>query len=200
MLQCLEDLALLQFNDDLYNFFMEDTKYRIDLCQYENKLEALENLPNDELLLKFSIPGRPSTKKTSQRVVRRGGFTKILPSLLYEKYEKHCKEYCEDAWKNHGMPAIDCGVAVKLKVFLDSWIVGDECGYQQAHGDIIQAHSVIQDDMWIHWIDKNEHMIFYDKENPRIEVEIYRYKHPKEEFRNEQRIKEAKKKAKTKKE
>ena len=133
-------------------------------------------MPNDELLLKFSIPGRPSTKKTSQRVVRRGGFTKILPSLLYEKYEKHCKEYCEDAWKNHGMPAIDCGVAVKLKVFLDSWIVGDECGYQQAHGDIIQAHSVIQDDMWIHWIDKNEHMIFYDKENPRIEVEIYRYK------------------------
>ena len=100
MPQCLEDLALLQFNDDLYNFFMEDTKYRIDLSQYENKLEALENLPNDELLLKFSIPGRPSTKKTSQRVVRRGGFTKILPSLLYEKYEKHCKEYCEDAWKN----------------------------------------------------------------------------------------------------
>jgi hypothetical protein len=40
-------------------------------------------------------------------------------------------------------------------------------------------------------------MIFYDKENPRIEVEIFRYKHPKEDFRNEQRIKEAKKKAKT---
>jgi len=39
------------------------------------------------------------------------------------------------------LPAIDCGVAVKLKVFLDSWIVGDECGYQQAHGDIIQAHN-----------------------------------------------------------
>jgi len=44
----------------------------IDLSQYENKLEALENLPNNELLLRFSIPGRPSTKKTSQRVVRRG--------------------------------------------------------------------------------------------------------------------------------
>jgi hypothetical protein len=58
--QCLEDLAPLQFNHDLYNFFMEDTKYRIDLSQYENKLEALENLPNDELLLRFSIPGRPS--------------------------------------------------------------------------------------------------------------------------------------------
>ena len=82
---------------------------------------------------------------------------------------------------------------------MDSWIIGDECGYQQANGDIIQKHEIIANDMWIHWIDKNEHMIFYDKENPRIEVEICRSKHPKEDFREEQRVKEAKKLAKVKK-
>ena len=47
-------------------------------------------------------------------------------------------------------------------------------------------------------------MINYDKENPRIEVEIKRFKHPKEAYRNEKNekeaLKEAKKKAKTKKE
>ena len=48
-----------------------------------------ELLPDNTLILKFTIPGRPSTKKTSQRVVRRGRYTKILPSLLYEKYENH---------------------------------------------------------------------------------------------------------------
>jgi hypothetical protein len=42
-------------------------------------------------------------------------------------------------------------------------------------------------------------MIHYDKENPRVEVEIKRYRHPKEEFRTEQRIKEAKKLEKKKK-
>jgi len=174
-------------------------KYRIDLSSFDDKSKALEELQEGTLLLQFAIPGRPSTKKTSQRVVRRGGFTKILPSLLYEKYEKHCKEYCEEAWKKQEYPPIDCGIGVKIKVYLDSWIVGDECGYQQAHGDIIQTHGIIADDMWIHWIDKNEHMIFYDKENPRIEVEICRNKHPKEDFREEQRIKEAKKLAKVKK-
>jgi hypothetical protein len=79
--------------------------------------------------------------------------------------------------------------------------VGDECGYQQAHGDIIQKHGIIADDMWIHWMDRDSHMINYDKENPRIEVEIFRYRHPKEQFRNEklekEAIKEAKKKNKT---
>jgi len=160
---------------------------------------SYETLPDDTLILKFTIPGRPSTKKTSQRVVRRGKFTKILPSALYERYELHCKDYCEFFWKKFQLNPLDFGVSVKLKVFLDSWIVGDECGYQQAHGDIIQKHGIIEDDMWIHWSDNNEHMIHYDKENPRVEVEIKRFRHPKEEFRNEQRIKEAKKLEKKKK-
>jgi hypothetical protein len=127
-----------------------------------------------------------------------------LPSLLYEKYEKHCKEYCESVWKKEGLEPLDFGVSIKIKVYLDSWIVGDECGYQQANGDIIQAHGIIKDDMWIHWVDNGEHMIHYDKENPRIEIEIKRFIHPKEAYRNEKNekeaIKEAKKKAKTKKE
>jgi len=174
-----------------YHLFIDDEK-------------LYEELPDRTLILKFTIPGRPATKKTSQRVVRRGGFTRILPSLLYEKYEKHCQEYCEFFWKKFNLNPIDFGVGIKLKVFLDSWIVGDECGYQQAHGDIIQKHGIIADDMWIHWLDLDSHMIHYDKENPRIEAEIYRYKHPKEAYRNEKNekeaIKEAKKKAKTKKE
>jgi hypothetical protein len=158
--------------------------------------EHIESLPDGELILSFIIPGRPSTKKTSQRVVRRGGFTKILPSVLYEKYENHCKDYCESFWKKTQSEPIDCGISVKLWVYLDSWIVGDECGYQQANGDIIQKHGIIANDMWIHWIDNGEHMIGIDRENPRIQVEIRRFRHPKEEFRLEQQIKEAKKKKK----
>jgi len=155
-----------------------------------------ELLPDNTLILKFTIPGRPSTKKTSQRVVRRGRYTKILPSLLYEKYENHCQEYCEYFWKKFNLEPMDFGISVNFKVFLDSWIVGDECGYQQANGDIIQKHGIIADDMWIHWTDNGQHMIHYDKENPRVEVEIKRLRHPKEDFRTEQRIKEANKKKK----
>jgi hypothetical protein len=65
-------------------------------CEDEKKYEEL---PDNTLILSFTIPGRPSTKKTSQRVVRRGKYTKILPSALYERYELHCKEYCEYFWQ-----------------------------------------------------------------------------------------------------
>lgn len=168
------------------------------LCEDQSEYEKL---PDNTLIMSFTIPGRPSTKKTSQRVVRRGRYTKILPSLLYEKYEIHCKDYCEYFWKRFELNPIDFGISIKLRVYLDSWIVGDECGYQQAHGDIIQKHGIIADDMWIHWSDLDSHMIHYDKDNPRVEVEIRRFRHPKEQFRKEQNekeaIKEAKKKAKT---
>lgn len=173
-----------------------------DLLQFHllcDDQSEYENLPDNTPILRFTIPGRPSTKKTSQRVVRRGKFTKILPSALYERYENHCRDYCEFFWKKYNLEPMDFGISLKLKVYLDSWIVGDECGYQQAHGDIIQKHGIIADDMWIHWVDQDCHMIHYDKENPRVEVEIKRYRHPKEEFRSEQRIKEAKKLAKVKK-
>ena len=53
-------------------------------CEDEKKYE---NLEDNTLILSFTIPGRPSTKKTSQRVVRRGKYTKILHSALYERYE-----------------------------------------------------------------------------------------------------------------
>ena len=172
--------------------------YKIDLSSEANTNEAIENLENGELILKFTIPGRPSTKKTSQRIVRRGKFSKILPSVLYEKYELHCQQYCESFWKKHKLDPIDCGISIKLKVYLNTYVIGDECGYAQAHGDIIQKHGIIADDIWIHWLDNGDHMISIDKDNPRVEVEIKRFKHPKEDLRNEQRIKEAKKKAKVK--
>jgi len=72
----------------------------------------LEELPNDTLILSFNIPGRPATKKTSQRVVRRGGFTRILPSLLYEKYENHCKainKLMAILFKNMELLLMTCG-------------------------------------------------------------------------------------------
>ena len=100
-------------------------------------------------------------------------------------------EFTPFIWKKYSLNPIDFGVGIKLKVYLDSWVVGDECGYQQAHGDIIQKHGIIADDMWIHWLDLDSHMIHYDKENPRIEIVIYRYKHLYEDYCDDKEKKEA---------
>ena len=54
----------------------------------------------EEELLRFTIPGNPVTKKTHQRIMRVGGYPRIFPSKQYEEYEKYCKQYCLDVWKN----------------------------------------------------------------------------------------------------
>lgn len=174
---------------------MEFLKYRIDLTNVEDKNFTLENLPDNELILKFTIPGRPATKKTNQRVIRRGRLTKILPSIQYEKYENSCKDLCESFWKLVGYPPIDCGISINCKIYLNNWIMGDESNYYQSFGDLIQTHGILNDDIWIHWVDNNENVMMEpDKENPRVEFEIKRQRHPKEKFREAKRVKEAKKK------
>ena len=173
---------------------MDYLKYRIDLSECEDKLKTLEDLDDNTLILSFTIPGRPATKKTNQRVIRRGRLTRILPSIQYENYEKSCKELCESVWRDIGYPPIDCGISICCKITLNNWIIGDESNYYQSFGDLIQTHGILNDDIWIHWVDNGGHSITEpDKENPKVEIEIKRYRHPKEKFRDGKRLKEAKK-------
>lgn len=174
---------------------MDNVKYRIDLSDFEDKNKALEDLDDGVEILSFTINGRPATKKTNQRVIRRGRLTRILPSIQYENYEKSCKIFCESIWKDLNYPAIDCGISINCKIYLNNWIMGDESNYYQSFGDLIQTHGILNDDIWIHWVDNNENVMMEpDKENPRVEFVIRRYRHPKEKFRDNKRIKEARKK------
>ena len=174
---------------------MDLLHFKIDLDNIENKNEHLENLSNGDLILKFTIPGRPATKKTNQRVIRRGRMTRILPSIQFENYEKSCKNVVESFWKSFNYPPIDCGISINCKIYLNNWIMGDESNYYQSFGDLIQTHGILNDDIWIHWVDNNESVMMEpDKENPRVEFEIKRYRHPKESFRDKKRLKEAKRK------
>jgi hypothetical protein len=141
--------------------------------------QKLYDLPDNELILEFIMPGRPATKKTSQRIVKRGKFIKLLPSLRYEEYEKLCQETFENAWKNLGNDPIPVGIAVKLTITLNSWVVGDQTGYQQAIGDILEKYGIIANDQLIHWVDLGTHMITQpDKEKPQAKIQIFRYRHP----------------------
>jgi hypothetical protein len=163
------------------------------LSEHEDKLKALEDLDNGVEILSFTIPGRAATKKTNQRVIRRGRMTRILPSIQFENYEKSCKDLCENLWKNLDYPPIDCGISINCKIYLNNWIIGDESNYYQSFGDLIQTHGILNDDIWIHWVDNGENVMMEpDKENPRVEFIIKRHRHPKEKFRDGKRIKEAK--------
>jgi hypothetical protein len=68
----------------------------------------------------------------------------------------------------------------------------------QSIGDILQKWEVVDDDKYIHWTDydpetgEREHWFHgVDKENPRIEIVIYRYKHLYEDYCEDKEKKEA---------
>jgi hypothetical protein len=64
-------------------------------------------------------------------------------------------------------------------------------------GDILEKWSVIDNDKYIHWTDTDannvrEHWFQgIDKENPRIEITIFRFKHLYEDYTQEKDEKEA---------
>jgi hypothetical protein len=144
-----------------------------------------ELLDDGEFILSFTIPGQPATKKTSQRVFRK----RILPSKAYCEYEKYCEPFCKQAWADKGKAPMDYGVVINMRIFLKNWIVGDCTGYQQSIADILQKFEVLSNDSWIHWDWENSHWLGgIDKENPRVEITIKRFRHPKEAYRNEQEL------------
>ena len=143
-----------------------------------------ELLDDNTLLCSFTIDGRPATKKTHQNAFISKGRTIVLPSKQYTKYEKLCKTKCEEVWKEQGKIPMDYGVSIVMHIWLDNWSIGDHCGYMQSLGDIFEKHGIVADDKFIHWADDGTHWFGgVDKECPRVEVVIKRFRHPYEEYR-----------------
>lgn len=182
------------------NSKLNSTKNENDLEKpLYHKISPEELFEDGKTILCFIIPGQPATKKTSQRIFRK----RILPSKNYCIYETYCESFCKDAWVNKGKEPIDFGVSVKMLVFLKNWVVGDCTGYQQSIADIMQKYGILQNDSWIHWDWEGQHWFCgVDKDNPRVEIEIKRFRHPKEDYRENQELalrqKEERKQAKIK--
>mgnify|MGYP003353712560 CR=1 FL=1 len=142
------------------------------------------NAPDGQLLYKFVIPSSPATKKNSNRIIRVKGFMKVIPSERFMKYQKFCEPFIKALRKDQNLPAIDYGISIKIRVATEKWIVPDYTNVCQALGDILQHYEMITNDQWIHWTDGdvNNHVpsehwfIGVDKNNPRLEVEIRRFK------------------------
>lgn len=115
--------------------------------------------------IKLVISGRPTTKKNSSRVVRRGKFSKVLPSEAFERYQeaalwqlKSCRQH------------IDGPVWAKCLYWMpsrQSW--PDLIGLLQASSDILEMAGIISNDRWIKSYDGSR-IVGIDKKNPRAEI------------------------------
>lgn len=119
----------------------------------------------DNFIHKFTIQLEPRTKKNSQRIVNCGGYPRIIQSKTYLEYEKYACVFLKPLM-------IDYPVNIKSVFYMPTRRKVDISNLISALHDILVKYEVIIDDNYniVYSIDGSR--VFYDKQNPRTEIEI----------------------------
>lgn len=113
------------------------------------------------------IPIDPKTKKNSQQIIKVNGRPIIIPSKQYRDYEKQAISYIEPPEN-----PIDYGVNVKCIFYMRTKRKVDLSNLISAISDILVRAGVLADDNSEIIVGYDGSRVYYDKENPRTEVEI----------------------------
>lgn len=92
----------------------------------------------------------------------------IIPSKLYKEYEKECLNQIEDKYKQK----IDYPVNVKAIFYCENKRRKDLVNLLEALDDMLVKADVLADDNRDIIASQDGSRVYYDKEMPRIEVEI----------------------------
>lgn len=122
--------------------------------------------------MRIVIPGAPITKKNSQQILvnKKTGRPFISPSKQYKEYKKNCAEYLG----GYTAP-IRHAVNVKCVYYMPTRRRCDLCNLLEATHDILVDYGILEDDnnQIIKSVDGSR--VEYDKENPRVEIEIDKF-------------------------
>ena len=118
----------------------------------------------------LTLPGRPITKKNSQRILtnHKTGKPFVDQSEAYKRYEEEC------LWRllSFRAPRYSGKLMMTARYWMPdrrSW--PDLFGLLQSTADILQKAKIIENDRDIVRLDGSE-IVGVDKENPRVEIEI----------------------------
>ena len=92
----------------------------------------------------------------------------LIPSKQYKEYEKACAEFIPQMPFN----TFDCPVNVKCEYYMATRRRVDLVNLQEATLDILVKYGVILDDNSNIVASMDGSRVYYDKENPRTEIEI----------------------------
>ncbi len=117
--------------------------------------------------MKITIPIAPRTKKNSQRIVVVHNRPMIIPSKLYKDYESACSKY---------IPKIDAPIShtitLKCVYYMPTKRKVDLNNLLEATTDMLVHYKVLDDDNSTIVASHDGSRVYYDKENPRCEIEI----------------------------
>ena len=116
--------------------------------------------------MKFTLDVEPRTKKNSQQIIFAKGRRMVIPSKQYLQFEKECLKQIE------GGQNIDYPVNIKAIFYRVDRRRVDLTNLLEALDDMLVKAEVIKDDCRDIIASHDGSRVYYDKEHPRIEVEI----------------------------
>lgn len=125
----------------------------------------------NDLLLKFTVPLSPISKKNSQQILtnRATGRPFILPSKKYKDYEKAAARYIPTLRQPK---PIDQPVNIKCLFYMPTRRKVDLTNLLEAIDDVMVKAGLLADDDFTIIQSHDGSRVLYDKDNPRTEVYI----------------------------
>ena len=122
-------------------------------------------------IISFTIPLNPTTKKNSQQIFWNKAINRpfITQSKTYKEYEKSCSRYIPD------FEAISYPIRLKALYYRRTKHLVDLNGLNQALHDILVKYKLLADDNSHIVASTDGSRVYYDKDNPRTEIEIYNF-------------------------
>lgn len=119
--------------------------------------------------MKFTIPGRPITKKNSMRILRnpKTGAAFLAASKQYIAYQESAGYYIPCKWA-----MIDRPVNIKCIYYMPTRGKVDLVNLLEATCDILVRYGVLVDDNCDIVASHDGSRRLFDKQNPRVEIEI----------------------------
>ena len=136
--------------------------------------------------MRICLTGAPRTKKNSQRIIRIGRGSKILPSKAYMDYAEECAvQLLAQRATNKG---IDYPVNVACIYYMPTRRKVDLVNLLEATCDILKDSFVVLDDSADIIAGHDGSRVEYDKGNPRVEIEITRIEKEKDDGEKERAV------------
>ena len=118
--------------------------------------------------MKLLIPVEARTKKNSMRLVRLGGRIVPIPSKQYKDFEEECGRWLQP----FSDMEIDKPVNVRCLFYMKTRRKVDLTNLLEAADDVLVKYHVLADDNSQIVAGHDGSRVYYDKDNPRIEIDI----------------------------
>lgn len=120
--------------------------------------------------MRFTLTGKPITKKNHQRIVNAGGRMRIIQAEAYLKYRDACK-WQINVLRMNSM-RIASPVNLKCVYYMPTRHRVDLVNLLEATCDILVDAGVLSDDNCKIIVSHDGSRVLYDKDRPRVEIEI----------------------------